>query len=186
MRSLVAQLGGTAEIKSEKGRGTRATVHIPVKVLDQQPLRPLSGSASLSGLHVLVVDDEDSVRSAVADLLRAKGAECVEAPGTDEALQELGSKAFEVALVDIQMPGADGYELARRLRSRYPECETKLIAMSAFGLAEEQGHLFNAYVAKPSKADKMVGTIIQTLAQGRTTAANAAPLSNSSGASSTA
>jgi hypothetical protein len=58
--------------------------------------------------------------------------------------------------------------------------------MSAFGLAEEHGHLFNAYVAKPSKADKMVGTIIQTLAQGRTTAANAAPLGNSSGASNTA
>lgn len=186
VRSLVAQLGGTAEIKSEKGRGTRATVHIPVKVLDQQPHRPLSGSASLSGLHVLVVDDEDSVRSAVADLLRAKGAECVEAPGTDEALQELGSKAFEVALVDIQMPGADGYELARRLRSRYPECDTRLIAMSAFGLAEEHGHLFNAYVAKPSKADKMVSTIIQTLERDRATAANAAPLSNSSGASNTA
>jgi CheY-like chemotaxis protein len=186
VRSLVAQLGGTAEIKSEKGRGTRATVHIPVKVLDQQPHRPLSGSASLSGLHVLVVDDEDSVRSAVADLLRAKGAECVEALGTDEALQELGSKAFEVALVDIQMPGADGYELARRLRSRYPECDTRLIAMSAFGLAEEHGHLFNAYVAKPSKADKMVGTIIQTLERDRATAANAAPLSNSSGTSNTA
>ncbi len=58
--------------------------------------------------------------------------------------------------------------------------------MSAFGLAEEHGHLFNAYVAKPSKADKMVGTIIQTLAHGRAAGANAAPLSNSSGASSTA
>jgi CheY-like chemotaxis protein len=158
-------------------------VHIPVKVLDQQPTRPLAGSASLSGLHVLVVDDEDSVRSAVADLLRAKGAECVEAPGTDEALQELDSKAFEVALVDIQMPGADGYELARRLRARSPECDTRLIAMSAFGLAEQHSHLFDAYVAKPSKADKMVGTIVQTLARRRPAAASAAPLSNSGGAS---
>ena len=103
-------------------RAKRTNLHekydypIPVKVLDQQPTRPLAGSASLSGLHVLVVDDEDSVRSAVADLLRAKGAECVEAPGTDEALQELGSKAFEVALVDIQMPGADGYEGSPRFQ----------------------------------------------------------------------
>jgi hypothetical protein len=47
--------------------------------------------------------------------------------------------------------------------------------MSAFGLAEQHGHLFDAYVAKPSKADKMVGTIIQTLARGRPAAANAAP-----------
>ena len=108
----------------------------------------------------------------------------MEAPGTDEALLELGSKAFEVALVDIQMPGADGYELARRLRARSPECDTRLIAMSAFGLAEQHGHLFDAYVAKPSKADKMVGTIIQTLARDRTAAANSATTSNSGGASS--
>lgn len=179
VQSLVAQLGGTAEIKSEKEVGTKATVRIPVKVLDRQPNRPLSDSASLSGLHVLVVDDEDSVRSAVADLLRAKGADCVEAPGTDEALQELSSRFFEVALVDIQMPGADGYELARRLRTRYPECEARLIAMSAFGLAEERSSLFDAYVAKPSKADTMVSAIIQALASKGAGAASATGVSQS-------
>lgn len=55
--------------------------------------------------------------------------------------------------------------------------------MSAFGLAEQHGHLFDAYVAKPSKADKMVGTIIQTLARDRPAAANSATASNSGGAS---
>lgn len=112
-----------------------------------------------------MVDDEDSVRNAVADLLRVKGAICVEAPGTEETLLELSSKPYEVALVDIQMPGADGYELARRLKARNPECETRLIAMSAFGLADEHARLFDAYVAKPSKADTMVSTIIQALAR---------------------
>ena len=117
---------GPREIKSEKGHGTRATVHIPVKVLDQQPTRPLAGSASLSAC-TSVVDDEDSVRRRRRRSAARQGSRVCGAPGTDEALQELGSKAFEVALVDIQMPGADGYEFARRLRSRHPECDTRLI-----------------------------------------------------------
>jgi signal transduction histidine kinase/ActR/RegA family two-component response regulator len=183
VRSLVAQLGGTAEIKSEIGRGTNACVRIPVKVLPQHPHHPPTGSSGLSDLHVLVVDDEDSVRNAVADLLRAKGAICVEAPGTEEALLELSTKPYEVALVDIQMPGADGYELARRLKARHPECETRLIAMSAFGLSEEHGCLFDAYVAKPSKADTMVSTIIQTLARRGTVSARTAGVGGSGGRS---
>jgi CheY-like chemotaxis protein len=137
----------------------------------------------LSDLHILVIDDEDSVRGAVADLLRAKGATCVEAPGTEEALLELSSRQYEVALVDIQMPGADGYELARRLKARHPDCATRLIAMSAFGLAEDHGRLFDAYVAKPSKADTMVSTIIQTLGRGGAVAAGTTGLGESAGAS---
>lgn len=171
VRSLVAQLGGTAELKSEKGRGTTACVRIPVKVLEQAPNRPSAGAASLSNLRLLIVDDEDSVRNAVADLLRAKGAVCVESPGTEEALREFDGQTYEVALIDIQMPGADGYELARRLKARHPRSETKLIAMSAFGLAQEHSGLFDAYVAKPAKAETMVGAIIQALGRG----ASAAP-----------
>ncbi|HRH85951.1 MAG TPA: hybrid sensor histidine kinase/response regulator [Rubrivivax sp.] len=183
VRSLVAQLGGTAEIKSDKGTGTTACVRIPVKVLPQRPHHAQAGPSGLSDLHILVIDDEDSVRGAVADLLRAKGATCVEAPGTEEALLELSSRQYEVALVDIQMPGADGYELARRLKARHPDCATRLIAMSAFGLAEDHGRLFDAYVAKPSKADTMVSTIIQTLGRGGAVAAGTTGLGESAGAS---
>lgn len=172
VRSLVAQLGGTAELTSEMGQGTTACIRIPVKVLEQAPKRPSVGTASLSNLRLLVVDDEDSVRSAVADLLRAKGAICVEAPGTEEALKELEDHAYEAALIDIQMPGADGYELARRQRARYPRSETRLIAMSAFGLAQEHSGLFDAYVAKPAKADTMVGTIVRALERRGFSAAN--------------
>ena len=154
-----------------------------MKVLDQQPTQPPAGSASLSGLHVLVVDDEDSVRNAVADLLRAKGASAWKRQAPRKRCKSSSTKAYEVALVDIQMPGADGYELARRLKARYPECETRLIAMSAFGLAEEHGCLFDAYVAKPSKADTMVSTIIQTLARRGTAAARTAGVGGSGGRS---
>jgi CheY-like chemotaxis protein len=172
VRSLVAQLGGTAEIKSEFGHGTNACVRIPVKVLEQAPKRPSAGTTSLSNLRLLVVDDEDSVRSAVADLLRAKGAFCMEAPGTEEALREFEGQVYEAALIDIQMPGADGYELARRLKARHPKSETRLIAMSAFGLAQEHNGLFDAYVAKPAKADTMVGTIVRALERRGSAASN--------------
>jgi CheY-like chemotaxis protein len=81
------------------------------------------------------------------------------------------------------MPGADGYELARRLKARHPECETRLIAMSAFGLADEHASLFDAYVAKPSKVDTMISTIIQALARNGGAAFRSASPSASKGTS---
>ena len=70
---------------------------------------------------VMVVDDEKWARELTGRMLRDEGYQVIEAASAEEALQHLGSgAAVNLVLVDIAMPGMDGFELADQLRTRYP------------------------------------------------------------------
>ena len=73
-------------------------------------------------MNVLLVDDHTLVRKGLAEVLRqvVSGAEVTEAANADEAVEVLGKQSHDVALVDIRMPGRDGLELLRELRSTWP------------------------------------------------------------------
>lgn len=73
-------------------------------------------------MNVLLVDDHTLVRKGLAEVLRqvVKDAEVTEASNADEAVEALARQAHDVALVDIRMPGRDGLELLRELRSTWP------------------------------------------------------------------
>jgi response regulator RpfG family c-di-GMP phosphodiesterase len=68
--------------------------------------------------HILVVDDEPAVRDVLVTWLQAAGHRCVEAPDAESALAEVATHAFDVALLDLALPGHDGLWLAERLREQ--------------------------------------------------------------------
>lgn len=74
-------------------------------------------------MKVLVVDDQTLVRRGLAEVLHLSmgEVEVTEAESTDEALEKLGESRHDVALVDIRMPGRDGLELLKEIRSSWPE-----------------------------------------------------------------
>lgn len=152
-KRIVDEMGGRIEVESEQGRGT--TFHV---VLD---LAAAPGEdaprAPLPAWNVLVVDDDaELVESAVTELgelgLTAEGALT-----GDEALDELRERracdrAFDVALIDWQMPGMDGVALARAIRSEVGS-EVPLIMVSAYDWAEIEAEAraagVDGFVAKP-------------------------------------
>jgi len=69
------------------------------------------------GARVLIIEDDEHIRTAVRMVLEEEGHRIVEAASGEEALEALGRQATEIALVDITLPGMDGFELCRRLRS---------------------------------------------------------------------
>ena len=75
------------------------------------------------GMKVLVVDDQTLVRRGLAEVLQLsmEGAEVTEAASTDDALEKLSESPHDVALVDIRMPGRDGLELLKEIRSSWPD-----------------------------------------------------------------
>jgi len=110
-------------------------------------------------LHtVLVVDDEESVRSMVAVLLQKEGYQVSTAPGGVEALDLLGEQPFDLVLSDIRMPRMDGLQLLDRIRALYPEIT--VVMMSAFGTVElaVEGMKRGAYdyISKPFKPDEIL------------------------------
>jgi two-component system, chemotaxis family, CheB/CheR fusion protein len=110
-------------------------------------------------LRVLVVDDSPDTAESLALLLWAWGHEAITASDAPSALEEAARHSPEAALVDIGLPGMDGFELARRLRQLRGMAGALLVALT--GLATEPDRQraleagFNLHVAKPADPDEL-------------------------------
>ena len=123
---IARQSGGTLRIESEPGQGTRAHILIQVAAaLDRaetaETATGVQGPACAGACSILVVDDDKDVRAFMADSLKGLGHGVVEAASGEEAMALIPTLAADLALVDYAMPGMNGAELARRLRSSRPD-----------------------------------------------------------------
>ena len=128
--------GGTVRAKSPGvGQGSTFTVMLPLAVLHEEEQQPGAESPGrshpgtgahadapcdvvrLSGVTILVVDDEPDARELVRRFLTSCDARVVTAASADEALAALAEHRPDVLISDIGMPDVDGYELMRRVRS---------------------------------------------------------------------
>jgi response regulator RpfG family c-di-GMP phosphodiesterase len=103
--------------------------------------------------RVLVVDDQESVRQLCRLTVEAAGCQCVEAADGETALDLLHQEPFDLVLLDLGLPGMDGYEVCRWLRERPPQPHLKIIIVSGRGnqdqLAESLPRGADDYVPKP-------------------------------------
>jgi PAS domain S-box-containing protein len=118
VRSFVEQSGGRVGLGSRLGAGTTVTLHLPAA---QHAAAPTAATGKPVGVphlggRILVVEDSDSVRELVADVLRQGQAEVVTTASPDEALEAAArGLPFDLLVTDIVMPGLRGDELAARL-----------------------------------------------------------------------
>jgi PAS domain S-box-containing protein len=169
VRQLIAMHGGTVEARSEgEGKGSEFSLRLPLQAEAprQKEPKPAEGSpARALRLRVLVVDDNVDAAESVAMLLRLWHHEVRLAHTGPEALQLAAEYLPDVVLLDIGLPGMDGYEVARRLREQ-PSLEgTVLVAVTGYGQeddrrrSEEAG--FDQHLTKPVEPSKL-----QTLLSG--------------------
>jgi CheY-like chemotaxis protein len=124
---------------------------------------------SVSGRAVLVVDDEPAVRRLVAQALRSRGHEVIEAIGGREALRAVyeRSSAPDVVLADLDLPGMTGVELAARLSADRPG--TQIVLMTgrpgSAALARERPELVAAVLLKPFSLDDVLAAVDAALAR---------------------
>lgn len=106
-------------------------------------------------VKILVVDDEASIRTVLALLLRDDGHEVAVAQDGIEALREMENAQFDVVMTDRAMPRMDGHELAREIRQRYPAVHTILVSGSTYGKISHENcpPEFDAFVPKPFTRD---------------------------------
>lgn len=86
--------------------------------------------------RVLVVDDEANHARVMSIGLRIEGFEVETAQDAEGAIKQLGAAEFDVAIVDLMMPGTNGIQLARMVRERFPQ--TRVVLTSAYHLSERQ------------------------------------------------
>ena len=178
VRHLVELHGGAVAAESAgPGRGAVFTVTLPVSAVAAPkgepgtatipgPPSPAAGIAqSLTGLRVLVVDDEADARDLLRHVLRECGAEVKLADSVQAGLEAVQQWRPDVVLGDIGMPREDGYELVRRIRALPPERGglTPAAALTAYGGTEDRLRALAAgyqrHVAKPVAPDELAALV---------------------------
>jgi len=169
-RHLVELHGGSIEASSAgDGLGATFTVTLPLLL---NPARVSSSidrgepsSAALDGLRILLVDDEDDAREAMAVLLRQAGADVIAVASASRALEALERERLDVLLSDIAMPGEDGYALIAKVRS-LPAAQGGQIAaaaLTAYATAEDRARVLRAgyhgHFAKPIEPAALVSAV---------------------------
>ena len=166
VRFLAEAHGGTVAAESRgRGQGATFTVTLPIGALTaarpQLTVVPATTAApviqrKLTGLDILLVDDDREGRMLVAAVLRHAGATVRDADSAENALEAFALRQPDLVVTDIAMPTADGYSLARQLRERAPE--QKIAALSAFpaGRGGTPDASFDTYVMKPIEPSELV------------------------------
>jgi len=114
-------------------------------------------------VRVLVVDDDPNHLRLLASGLRLEGFDVASAAGADEALVHLGNGEFDLAILDVMMPGVSGLDLARRMSREFPGVRTVL--MSAYHLSERQVRLAACgavgFIPKPYRIEELAAYLRQ-------------------------
>src|SRR5881275_1581922 len=162
-RRLVGLMGGELTVTSEVGRGSEFSFTLPFPVEASAGAQAPGRTASLGGRRLLVVDDNETNRRILRDMLGAEGVAVHEAHRADVGLEALHRAAtagtpFDLAILDAQMPDRDGFELATAIRADAQLARTRLLILTSAG---QRG--IQAYLTKPiARADliEAVGTVL--------------------------
>ena len=110
----------------------------------------------------LIVDDEEIIRYVLAQGLAGMGFDCVDVSGGEEALERLASQKFQLAILDVKMPGISGFELMKIIRSSYPDmCIIMLSALEHPDVAARTVISLgaDAFISKPWTTDELRVTV---------------------------
>ena len=163
VKSLVEMHGGTVQANSAGlGKGSEFVVRLPL-VPDRHTAdfsaAPEISSSLLKPRRVLVVDDNRDAAESMGILLKLLGADVHVAYGGAEALEALPAYRPDVVILDIGMPGMDGYEVARRIRQQPEFQKVTLIALTGWGQDEDRrrSHTagFDYHLIKPADIDAL-------------------------------
>ena len=188
VRHLVELHGGTVRAESEgEGRGSAFTVELPALRAADFGLREeeeeegvVAGggdgdgrppSAALSGLRVLVVEDEPDALDLVRVVLEQGGARVTAVRDAAAAMDALGAARHDVLVADIGMPGEDGYSLIRRVRALGAERggAVPAVALTAYAAASDRAQAlaagFQLHIAKPVEPSELLRLVASVVAE---------------------
>jgi signal transduction histidine kinase/CheY-like chemotaxis protein len=169
-RRLAQLHGGTLEARSDgPGKGSEFIARLPLCAVPDPAAPSLHADQHLTQMRVLVVDDNPDAGDSLAMILEVLGAEVRVARSGSEAIDMFGGYRPSVVLLDIGMPGMNGYEVARALRTCFPEHATTLVALTGWGQEDDRRRAreagFDHHLVKPADLD-VLQHLLRTIEDG--------------------
>ena len=165
---LVRLMGGELDVTSTVGHGSEFAFSLTFPVEAATGPRT-TGLAALGGRRILVVDDNQTNRRILREMLAAEGVKVDEVSTAAEGLDALRRTRFDLAILDVQMPDMDGFQLATAVRADKKIAKTRLLMLTSAGQrgdgerCRELG--IRGYLTKPlSRADliEALGTVLES------------------------
>ena len=172
VKKLVDERGGTIQVDSALGQGTRFRVVLPMMPSEAEPEAALpDAAASIAGRRLLVAEDNELNREIAVYLLQEAGAVVDQAADGKEAVEMFAASApgtYDAVLMDVMMPELDGLSATRAIRGMdRPDAQLPIIAMTANLFDEDVAACLaagmDAHIPKPLEAGQMIKTIAEWL-----------------------
>ncbi len=161
-RLLAEMMGGNLELKSQPGRGSEFCLSLFLPGVSEgiavnQSQRDIQGYTG-HPQHIMVVDDESSHRHLIHDFLHPLGFIVHQAESGRQALDLLKEQSVDLFLLDISMPGMDGWQLLTELRTRGFSVPVIILSAESYDDARlnQQNADFQTYISKPVRLEKLL------------------------------
>jgi len=165
-QKLAILLGGAIAVASEVGRGSVFTVQVPLRLPVEFTGRRMD-PGEVRG-RVLVVDDDVVSRTIVSHVLARRGLDVVCVSDGLAAIRAASASRYDLILMDLQMPGMDGFQTAHRLRELPGHRETPILAVTANCSSDYRDlcmqHGMQGFLSKPVQSSELVQTVEKYLA----------------------
>ncbi len=176
VKKLVDLMHGTVKVTSRVGEGTRVVLTLPLRTANEDDVSPKADQnathVKLAGKHALLVDDDPKTCEIVGEILKDAGMRVVCVESGSECVQKIDYSAagsFDVILMDLRLPGMDGFETARKVRQLENPRNAKIpiLALTANVFDEDRQRAnkagMNGLISKPVTPSELFGMLGQVL-----------------------
>jgi len=174
-KKMVEAMGGEISVESVLGEGSTFRVRVPLALDDTAPVENPAPAEALAGKRAIIVDDNEVNRLILREQLSSWGLVPDAFECAHEALKQMrAAKAcgepYAIGILDFQMPGLDGVEMAREIKADETLAMTPLVLLTSAGRKGDpaglSGDLFSAYLVKPARASMLLDSILTALNDG--------------------